>query len=100
MVEALGWHADRTKSSLEPSIFILMRPREVHLRASGRRFIQLIYLVVQVKYLLNSFIESWKRQESKLCIIFAIFSFSSAFLVYILVQMSWIRTILFILLSL
>jgi hypothetical protein len=32
MVEALGWHAARTKSSLEPSIFILLRPREVHLR--------------------------------------------------------------------
>jgi hypothetical protein len=33
-------------------------------------------------------------------IIFAVFSFSSAFLVYILVQMFWIRTILFIFLSL
>jgi hypothetical protein len=35
MVAALGWHAARTKSNLEPSIFILLRPREVHLRASG-----------------------------------------------------------------
>ena len=35
MVEELGWHAARTKSSLEPSIFILQGPREVHLRAAG-----------------------------------------------------------------